>query len=195
MQRSEILPSSASGFLTGQLLIAMPAMADPRFTQCVIYLCAHTSEGAMGLIINRSIIAPTFNELVTQLKVSPDPPVRQIRLCAGGPVENGRGFVLHTVDWTSEASLRVDDEFGLTASLDVLEVIAHGGGPRNCLLALGYAGWGPGQLDQEMRQNTWLSAPPDETLLFDDDDATKWRRALGKLSVDPVSLSDATGHA
>jgi putative transcriptional regulator len=187
--------SPSADFLTGQLLIAMPAMADPRFSHCVIYMCAHTPDGAMGLVINRSVVTPTFNELVKQLGVIPDPPARQIRLCSGGPVESSRGFVLHTVDWTGEGSLKVNDEFAVTASLEVLQVVAGGGGPRRCLLALGYAGWGPGQLDHEIQQNTWLSAPSDETLIFDGEDATKWRQALGKLSVDPLLLSDAMGHA
>ena len=184
-----------SGYLTGQLLIAMPAMADPRFTQSVIYLCAHTAEGAMGLVLNRPIVKPTFDDLLKQLQVEPTPPVRQIKLCAGGPVENARGFVLHTSDWTGEGSLKVDDTMALTASLDVLKVIAEGGGPRECILALGYAGWGPGQLDQEFQQNAWLNVPADETLMFDDQHDTKWRRALGKLRIDPLLLSDAAGHA
>lgn len=183
------------GFLTGQLLIAMPAMNDPRFTRTVIYLCAHTAEGAMGLVLNRPVVKPTFEDLLRQLKVEPLPPAREIRLCAGGPVENGRGFVLHTADWTGDGSLLVNKAMALTASLDVLKVIAEGGGPRECLLALGYAGWGPGQLDKEIQQNAWLSVPADETLLFDDGHETKWRRAMGKLNVDPLLLSDTAGHA
>ena len=186
----------AEGFLTGQLLIAMPAMTDPRFSQCVIYMCAHTPEGAMGLVLNRPVVKPTFEDLLEQLNVAPRPPARQIRLCAGGPVENARGFVLHTVDWTGEGSLRVNDDLALTASLDVLQVIASGGGPRECVLALGYAGWGPGQLDREIQQNAWLSGPVDERLLFDSDHDTKWRRAFAKLHVvDPLLLSAAAGHA
>ena len=188
-------PPSPDSFLTGQLLIAMPAMADPRFAQSVIYLCAHTPEGAMGLVLNRPLAKPSFAELLKQLEVAPQPPARQVRLCAGGPVENARGFMLHTSDWTGEGSLRVDDQLALTASLDVLKVIAEGGGPRECVLALGYAGWGPGQLDREIHQNAWLSAPADETLLFDADSGTKWRRALAKLRVDPLLLSDVAGHA
>jgi putative transcriptional regulator len=187
--------SSPESFLTGQLLIAMPAMADPRFAQSVIYLCAHTPEGAMGLVLNRPIVKPTFDDLLKQLNVEPLPPMRQIKLCAGGPVGNARGFVLHTNDWTGEGSLKVDDSMALTASLDVLKVIAEGGGPRECVLALGYAGWGPGQLDKEIHENSWLSVSPDETLLFDADHDTKWRRALAKLHVDPLLLSGVAGHA
>ncbi|MBV9250272.1 MAG: YqgE/AlgH family protein [Acetobacteraceae bacterium] len=182
-------------FLTGQLLIAMPAMADPRFVQSVIYLCAHTAEGAMGLVINRPIVKPSFDELLRQLDVEPVPPARRIRLCAGGPVDNGRGFVLHTADWTGDGSLKVNEALALTASLDVLKAIAEGGGPRQGILALGYAGWGPGQLDQEIQQNAWLSVTADETLVFDDGHDTKWRRALATLNIDPLLLSGAAGHA
>jgi putative transcriptional regulator len=188
-------PPSPDLYLTGQLLIAMPAMSDPQFTQSVVYLCAHTQEGAMGLVLNRPIVKPTFDDLLKQLNVEPLPPARQIRLYAGGPVANARGFVLHTSDWTGEGSLRVDETMALTASLDVLKVIAEGRGPRECVLALGYAGWGPGQLDKEIQQNAWLSVQADETLLFDSDHDTKWRRALAKLHVDPVLLSDVAGHA
>ena len=183
------------GFLTGQLLIAMPTMEDPRFAQSVIYLCAHTLEGAMGLVLNRPLQRPKFDDLLRQLEVAPLPPARRIRLCAGGPMDNARGFVLHTADWTGEGSLRVDESLALTASLDVLKAIAEGNGPREGLLALGYAGWGPGQLDAEIQQNAWLSVPADETIVFDADHDTKWRRALAKLNIDPLLLSGAAGHA
>ena len=188
-------PPGTTDFLTGQLLIAMPMMEDPRFAQSVIYLCAHTPEGAMGLVLNRPLQRPKFDELLRQLEVAPVPPARRIRLCAGGPMDNARGFVLHTTDWTGEGSLRVDDSLALTASLDVLKAIAEGHGPREGLLALGYAGWGPGQLDAEIQQNAWLSVPADETIVFDGDHDTKWRRALGKLNIDPLLLSGAAGHA
>jgi putative transcriptional regulator len=182
-------------FLTGHVLIAMPAMADPRFSQSVIYLCAHTEDGAMGIVLNRPIERPSFDDLLRQLDVEPTPPARRIRLCSGGPVDNKRGFVLHTSDWTGDGSLRVTDALALTASLDVLKAIAEGHGPREGLLALGYAGWGPGQLDVEMQQNAWLSVIPDEKLLFDADSDTKWRRALAKLKIDPLLLSGEAGHA
>ena len=181
--------------LAGQVLIAMPAMADPRFSQTVIYVCAHTSDGAMGIVINHPLSAPSFEDLLRQLKVDPVPPARQIRLCNGGPIDNARGFVLHTIDWTDTASLRVDDTLALTASLDILKAIANGGGPRQSLLALGYAGWGPGQLDVEMQNNVWLSAPADLDVIFDGDHNTKWQRALAKLHVDPLLLSSTSGRA
>lgn len=186
--------------LIGQVLIAMPSMADPRFSQSVIYLCAHSEEGAMGIVFNRPLVTPSFADLLKQLEVDPVPPARSIRLCQGGPVDNARGFVLHTTDWTGDGSLlvragRANEEMALTASLDVLKAIAAGGGPECGMLALGYAGWGPGQLDQEIQQNTWLSAPADRGLLFDDDHDAKWRRALAKLHVDPLLLSPAAGRA
>lgn len=181
--------------LTGQVLIAMPTMADSRFARSVIYMCAHTEEGAMGIVLNRPLAAPSFSDLLTQLGVDPVPPARSIRLCQGGPVDNARGFVLHTSDWTGDGSLRVDDRMALTASLDVLKAIAAGGGPAQGVLALGYAGWGPGQLDAEIQQNAWLSAPADLSLLFDDDHETKWRRALASLRIDPLLLSSAAGRA
>ncbi len=181
--------------LTGQLLIAMPAVDDPHFAHSVILLCAHTDEGAMGIVLNQPLAKPSFDSLLAQLDVKPVPPARQIQLCQGGPVDHGRGFVLHTADWVSDGSLRVDDGLALTASLDVLQEIAGGGGPREGLLALGYAHWGPGQLDQEMQENVWLSAPAEIELLFDRDHESKWRRALGILRVDPLLLSGVAGHA
>src|ERR1700712_221937 len=187
--------STANPYLTGQLLIAMPAMEDPRFSYSVIYVCAHSQEGAMGLVVNRPLAKPDFDQLLRQLEIDPVPPARRIRLCEGGPVDNGRGFVLHTTDWTGEGSMDVDGTLALTASLDILKVIAGGGGPREGLLALGYAGWGPGQLDNEIQQNAWLSVPADEGLLFDGGHDTKWRRALAKLKIDPLLLSGTAGHA
>lgn len=181
--------------LTGQLLIAMPAMEDPRFAQSVIYLCAHTEDGAMGLVLNRPLSSPTFEDLLRQLDVSPTPPARRIALCDGGPVDGARGFVLHTADWTGDGSLQVDESVALTASLDVLKAIAAGEGPREGLLALGYASWGAGQLDEEIFANSWLSAPASLDLVFGKDHTTKWRRAFASLRVDPALLSGVAGHA
>ena len=187
--------ATADAYLTGQLLIAMPGMEDQRFAQSVIYMCAHTDEGAMGIVLNKPLRKPSFEDLLRQLDVTPVPPARRIQLCQGGPVDNARGFVLHTADWTGDGSLRVDDRIALTASLDVLKAIAEGAGPREGLLALGYASWGPGQLDQEMQQNVWLSAPAGQGLVFDTAHDTKWRRALASLRIDPLLLSGAAGHA
>ena len=181
--------------LAGQVLIAMPSMGDARFSQTVIYLCAHSRDGAMGIVVNRPLAQPSFDDLLKQLKIDPIPPARSIRLCSGGPVENGRGFVLHTTDWTDDASLKVDGGLALTASLDILKAIAGGGGPQKGILALGYAGWGPGQLDSEMQQNAWLSAPADLGVIFDAEHDTKWRRAMAVLHVDPLMLSGTAGRA
>jgi putative transcriptional regulator len=189
----------ASGpWLTGQMLIAMPGLAGSTFARSVIYLCAHTPDGAMGIVLNQPLAAPSFEDLLNTLGIQPLPPARTIRLHSGGPVDNGRGFVLHTTDWKGEGSLVVDDRVALTASLDVLKAIAEGGGPEQGLLALGYSGWGPGQLDQEMQQNSWLCAPvtpEDLGLLFDSDHTSKWTRALARLGVDPTLLSGAAGRA
>ncbi len=181
--------------LAGQLLIATPAMEDPRFAQTVIFLCEHSEKGAMGLVINRPLESPSFADLLRQLNIDPVPPARSIRLCSGGPVDMARGFVLHSADWTGEGSLPLAGGLALTASLDVLRAIAGGGGPKQGILALGYAGWGPGQLDGELQQNAWLAAPADPTLLFDEADDTKWRRAFAALHIDPLLLSNAVGHA
>ncbi len=184
------------GYLVGQLLIAMPAMQDPRFARSVICLCAHSAEGAMGIVLNKPLDGLSFDQLLRQLKLDPVPPQRRFRLFVGGPVEGGRGFVLHTADWETKGSLKVTDEIALTASVDILKAIAEGGGPRRGILALGYAGWGPGQLEDEIQRNAWLSVPADdEALLFGEDHDAMWRGALAKLRIDPLLLSDAAGHA
>ena len=149
----------------------------------------------MGLVVNRRLSQPGFDELLEQLGVAPTPPRRRITLCAGGPVENSRGFVLHSADWTGDGSLAVDEGIVLTASLDVLKVIADGSGPRHALLALGHATWAPGQLEEEIQQNAWLSAPSSDKILFGADHESKWRRALGSLNIDPIRLSSRVGHA
>ena len=182
--------------LTGRLLIAMPALVSSPFAQAVVFLCAHSTEdGAMGLVVNRRLSQPGFDELLEQLGVAPTPPRRRITLCAGGPVENSRGFVLHSADWTGDGSLAVDEGIVLTASLDVLKVIADGSGPRQALLALGHATWAPGQLEEEIQQNAWLSAPSSDKILFGADHESKWRRALASLNIDPIRLSNRVGHA
>lgn len=181
--------------LTGQLLVAMPQMQDHRFVRSVIYLCAHNREGAMGLVINKLIGSLTLPELLDQLEIPTGGIVGQPRVHFGGPVESGRGFVLHSADYTEKESLVVGDNLALTATLDILRAIGRGGGPRKSLLALGYAGWGPGQLDGELQSNGWLHAPADEDLLFDAELDSKWQRALAKLGVDLSMLSSDAGHA
>jgi putative transcriptional regulator len=182
-------------YLTGQLLIAMPAMSTGHFAQTVIFMCTHTREGAMGIVLNRPLAQPSFDDLLEQLEVLPTPPSRKIDLFRGGPVDSARGLVLHTSDWTGEGSLLVDDAVALTSSMDVLRALADGGGPARGLLALGYSGWGPGQLDREMQENAWLSAPASLDLLFDRHHETKWRRAMAQLKIDPLLLSGTAGHA
>ena len=182
-------------YLTGQLLMAMPGMPDPRFQRTVIYMCAHNAEGAMGLVINRLFGAITFGDLLEQLEIRPTRSVADLRVHYGGPVESGRGLVLHTTDFIRDGTLKVDDDVALTATVDILRAIADGRGPRLSLLALGYAGWGPGQLDAEMQANGWLTAESDEALMFDRDLETKWERSIAKLGVRLSMLSGQAGHA
>ena len=184
-----------SGYLEGHLLIAMPAMMDPRFTRTLIYMCAHNAEGAMGLVVNRILGSLTFPELLEQLGIDSKGSRDEIRVHFGGPVEAGRGFVLHSSDYVRDGTLIVDDNIALTATVDILQEIAGGQGPRHNLLALGYAGWGPGQLENEIQENAWLSVMADDLLLFDTDVDTKWERAMHKLGVDHHMLMSAGGHA
>ncbi len=187
--------ASEADWLTGQLLIAMPAMRDPRFTQSVIFICAHNPDGAMGVVLNRPIKAPKFPALLQQLGVEPSPPRRQLEVSTGGPVDDKRGFVLHSPDWTAEGSMEIDEQHMLSANLDILRAVAAGGGPEKARLVLGYAGWGAGQLDEEIKQNAWLNVPADESIIYDTDYGTKWQRALAMLRIDPAQLSTGAGHA
>src|SRR5215467_10970257 len=184
-----------SPYMTGQLLVAMPQMRDPRFARSVIYMCAHSADGAMGLVVNRRVGSITFDDLLQQLSIGPNKRSDEIRIHFGGPVEQGRGFVLHSSDYLQSGSLKVDDQVALTATLDILKEMAAGGGPRKSLLALGYAGWGPGQLDAEIQANGWLSVSSDEALVFDADVEHKWERAIGKIGIDFSMLSGDAGHA
>lgn len=182
-------------YLVGQCLVAMPLMSDPRFTKTVVYICTHTPSGAMGLVLNRAIEAVTFSELLEQLGIQATPLCRSVHVHSGGPVESGRGFVLHSGDYVHNATIMVDQHVGLTATVDVLKAIAEGHGPRRSILALGYAGWGEGQLDNELRQNVWLTVPADEELLFGDDLEHKWDQAMMRLGIDVRMLSMEFGHA
>ncbi|MEI7608675.1 MAG: YqgE/AlgH family protein [Rhodospirillaceae bacterium] len=182
-------------YLTGQLLIAMPAMPDARFQRTVVYVCAHNAEGAMGLVINRLFGSITFASLLEQLDIQPSKPTEDYRVHYGGPVESGRGLVLHSTDFVREGTMMVDDEVALTATIDILRAIADGRGPKHSLLALGYAGWGPGQLDAEMQANGWLTVDSDQALMFDADLDTKWERAIAKIGVSLPMLSGEVGHA
>jgi putative transcriptional regulator len=191
------------GFLDGQLLIAMPSMADKRFARSVVYICAHSGDGAMGIVINKLATEVTFRDLLVQLDIvqqgnEPDLPggVDNVRVHRGGPVETGRGFVLHSSDFFIEnATLPIADGVCLTATLEILRAISEGRGPDRALLALGYAGWRPGQLEFEIQSNGWLHSQADGGILFDDDIDAKYDRALAKIGVEPAMLSIEAGHA
>lgn len=184
-----------TGTLAGQLLVAMPQMADSRFERSVIYMCAHSKDGALGLVVNRPFRKLTFPALLDQLDIERGPDTRPIRVLAGGPVEEGRGFVLHSDDYVREDTLKVEHGFALTATIEILKALAKGEGPQRSLLALGYSGWGPGQLEREISDNGWLNVPADPALVFDTELESKWERALAKLRLTPTSLSGIAGHA
>lgn len=182
--------------LAGKLLIAMPGMGDARFARTVILICASSDEGAMGLILNRPAPDLDFAGLLEQLGIPKGPRGRDIRVHFGGPVERGRGFVLHSADYPGgQATMQVEGGYGMTATLDVLEALARGEGPTTALFALGYSGWGPGQLEAEIARNDWLTADAPADLVFSADDAGKWSAALRRMGVDPVTLSAQAGRA
>jgi len=191
------------GFLDGQMLIASPGMQDERFARTVIYMCAHSSEGAMGIVVNQPAPHISFPELLVKLDVIPEADKIQLpsragdlTVLRGGPVETERGFVLHSADFFIENStLPIDDGICLTATLDILKAIARGDGPSNAVLALGYAGWSPGQLETEMQQNGWLHCSADPDLIFGLDIESKYDRAMQKIGIRPGMLSNDVGHA
>ena len=181
--------------LTGHLLIAMPGMQDPRFHRTVVYVCAHSNEGAMGLIVNKPAETLALKDLFERLGISiaGDAAGEPVRF--GGPVETGRGFVLHSADYGSDqTTLHVEPDVAMTATVDILHAMAEGKGPARAMVALGYAGWAPGQLESEIQSNGWLIADADPDLLFDAANETKWERAMRKIGVDP-SLLTAGGNA
>jgi putative transcriptional regulator len=188
------------GYLDGQMLIAMPTMGDERFARSLIYMCAHSSEGAMGIIVNQPAANISFRDLLVQLNVVDDAdkielPSR-VKVLKGGPVDTQRGFVLHSSDFYVENSTLPSDEgVCLTATLDILKAIARGQGPRSALLALGYAGWAPGQLEQEIHQNGWLHCSADPELIFGPDIERKYEKALQKIGINVGMLSTEAGHA
>lgn len=181
--------------LTGQFLVAMPNMADARFVHTVIYICSHNETGAMGIIINRLYGAIDMKNLLEQLNIPFTDATPDKNIHYGGPVETGRGFVLHTDDFFQDTSMRVEGDVTLTATLEILRAIAEGRGPSRSLISLGYAGWAPGQLESEIQQGTWLNVPADDELLFDTNIDDKWERAIAKLGITPGLLSSETGHA
>ena len=183
------------GSLAGQFLVAMPTMADPRFARTVIYLCAHTPENAMGLVINKPLQDLKFGDVLENLNIIPTTAsCRGIHVHRGGPVETQRGFVLHSCDYNREGTLVLNDQVALSATTEILKSIACGAGPSANLMALGYSGWGPGQLDMEIKRNAWLNVPADPDLLFSGDFNSKWERALAKLGINAALLSPVAGH-
>jgi putative transcriptional regulator len=191
------------GYLDGQMLIAMPAMGDERFSRSLIYICAHSSEGAMGIVVNQPAPNINFSDLLVKLDVIPAADVIQlpsragvVKVMRGGPVETERGFVLHSADFYIENStLPIDDGICLTATIDILKAIARGDGPASAILALGYAGWAPGQLETEIQGNGWLHCAADSELIFGTDIGGKYDKALKKIGIDLGMLSSEAGHA
>ncbi|MFN3823267.1 MAG: YqgE/AlgH family protein [Pseudorhodobacter sp.] len=182
--------------LGGKLLIAMPGMDDPRFESSVILICAHSPDGAMGLIVNKPTPELSFAGLLEQLGIALRPDTPAIRVHFGGPVERGRGFVLHSLDYRADgATMDIAGSYAMTATQDVLTALGRGEGPRSALLALGYAGWGPGQLEQELARNDWLTGEAADDLIFAAEDGGKWAAALRHLGIDPSALSSAGGRA
>jgi len=182
--------------LTGNILIAMPGMEDPRFSQSVVYVCDHSDKGAMGLIVNKPAADLSFAELLEQLDIEQTDDSDSVDVFFGGPVETGRGFVLHSSEYQSDLrTLQVEDGIALTPTLDVLEDIAIGQGPRHVMMMLGYAGWGPGQLEGEIVQNGWLTCDSASDILFQVPAEKKWAKALGRLGINPALLSAAAGSA
>ncbi len=185
-----------SAELTGKLLIAMPGMGDPRFEHGVVYLCSHSEEGAMGLIVNKPAEDLSLNELLEKLDIRVTSQRRPPPVHFGGPVETERGFVLHSMDYdASEGTIEVFDGVGMTATLDILHDIADDKGPARGIVALGYSGWGPGQLESEIASNGWLTADATPEILFGDDNSAKWSAALAVLGVDALMLSADAGRA
>lgn len=203
--RLRLTPESVagSGYLDGQLLVAMPGMADDRFARAVIYVCAHSAEGAMGIVLNRPAADLSFPDLLVQLDIVPEmerirlpQQVGRMQVLMGGPVETSRGFVLHSPDfYIDQSTLPIDDGVCLTATIDILRAIARGDGPRNAVLALGYAGWDAGQLESEIQANGWLNCPADAELVFYSVADTRYELALRKIGIEPAMLSTEAGHA
>lgn len=186
-----------TGSLQGRFLIAMPSMQDNRFARTVIYMCSHSAEGAMGLVINKPSDQITFADLLEQLSIESDTPcVPAVPILVGGPVDGGRGFVLHSSEYDGASStIQVGDGVRLTATTDVIRAIADGTGPHDKLLALGYAGWEPGQLEAEIKANGWLVSDAEPDIIFAPDVEAKWLKALATIGVDPSLLSGEAGHA
>ena len=181
--------------LTGQIIVSMPSLEDERFYKTVIYICAHSSEGSMGIIINKKIDYDLYPDLLQQLGIDKPLNNKKLFIRYGGPVESGRGFVLHSDDMVRKETLNIDKGVALTSTAEFFDDLSKGKGPKNCILALGYAGWQPGQLESEIMRNSWMSLSVDNSFLFDDEVSRKWSQAYKLIGIDPNSLSFESGHA
>jgi putative transcriptional regulator len=189
-------PQGSKGFLHGKLIMAMPGMPDSRFEQSVILMCSHSAEGALGLIVNKPIPALPFRELMLKMDIPVTEACPRQPVLYGGPVETDRGYVLHGTEPNQRpATLAVTPEIGLTPTVDILRAIAEGRGPERWLMALGYAGWGPGQIENEIAANGWIHCDADPGLVFDAAMDAKWRLAFGKLGAGLSGLSSEAGRA
>lgn len=186
---------STSLYFENKLLLAMPTMADTRFERSVIYLCSHDASGAMGIVINEALDQLNFSGLLEQLSIETQTPPPDLLVHAGGPVEPGRGFVLHSADFVQDTTMIVSQTMALTATVDILKAMAEDKGPKNQLLALGYAGWAPEQLEGEIQQNAWMIADADEEIIFYSELEHKWPRAMAMLGIDIAMLSSEAGHS
>ena len=181
--------------LTGQVLISMPNMLDERFHKTVIYICAHSNEGSMGIIINKNIDHDNYPNILEQLGIDKSVNKKKIFIRYGGPVETGRGLVLHTDDVIQKGSLPIDKGIILTSTVEIFNDIAKGKGPKTSILAIGYAGWEAGQLENEIKQNSWMTLPVESSFIFDEHVTNKWNEAYTMMGVDPTSLSQFSGNA
>jgi len=178
-----------------QLLVAMPGLRGETFARSVVYICAHSPAGAMGLVVNQRLPEVKFKDLLAQLNLPHSELKMDPIVHFGGPVESGRGFVLHSIDFKREETMFINSHIGITGTVDILRAISEGQGPSKSIFALGYAGWGPGQLDAEMQANAWLTVPADDELIFGPDLSNKWEKALMKMGITPFALSSEVGHA
>lgn len=190
--------SSSFKSLKGQLLLAMPHMNDPRFHHAVVFLCVHDEKGAMGMVINKPLLSPDFADVLRQVGINPDladEKVKSTPVLSGGPVQGVHGFLLHSVDFAQKDTIPVDDLFAISGTIDSLKTIASGYRPEKMLFTLGYAGWGPGQLEKELQDNVWLTAPAGYEIVFDTRADDMWDKAFAVLGVTPSMISSAAGRA
>ncbi len=196
---SPLKRSSTKHSFAGKILLAMPSIDDPRFDQSVIYLCSHGEDGAMGLVINQVLPGIDMVELIEQLNIEKDmthkADLLSMDVLSGGPVDSSRGFLLHSLDFNMKDTLIVNDNIGITGTIESLEAVATGDGPKDRLFILGYAGWSAGQLEEEIQNNVWLVTEPDRAMLFDTHPEEKWKKAIDDMGIDPTMLSATAGHA